>query len=259
MSDPTIFSIPRRRMAICAYNTDDTTLAARRDVGIINGAEGGMARETEEYRATDLSGGACLEYVADSNTTASTGTLTVEMMSHVAANIALMLSGGVTAIPTGPADEETCATVVDNDVVKTASLPDPETVIITDSEGTPATLVEGTDYEWVAKNAGMIRFLSVDTYTQPFLINYTMVDQKRVDPMVDLNAFFDIAFAGGNERNSCGGESERFYRCRVSDEQTRRLHESAETKTPVALTVTFTLDRDPAREYRFADFGVTES
>lgn len=259
MADPTVFSLPRRRMAIADYSLVDTTLLTRRDVGIINGAEGGMARETDEYLATDLSTGVCTEYVADSKTNAGQGSLTIEMMSSVAANLGLMLSSDVTTVASAAATQETTATLVDDDVIQTNFMPDPSTVVIADSAGTPATLVLGTDYEFVAQKAGLIRILGVTGFTQPFTIDYTKIDQKTIDPMSNLDAFFDIVFAGGNERNSCGGEFERFYRCRISDEQTRRLHEAAETKTPVSMSVTFTIDRDPARSYRFGTFGVTEA
>lgn len=43
---------------------------------------------------------------------------------------------------------------------------------IVDSAGSPATLVNGTDYE-VDNQAGVIKFISVGSYTQPFKLNGT--------------------------------------------------------------------------------------
>lgn len=259
MADPTVFHLPRKRMAIGPYTASDTVLIARRDAGILNGVEVGMSRETDEYLATDLSGGECREYVADSKVTAGTGTLTVDMMSSDAENLGLVYSSSVTTVATAAADEETCATLAVGQTVQTNFLPDPSTIVVTDSDGTPATLVLDTDYEFASKKSGMIRILDLASYTQPFKINYTKIDQKTVDPMSSLDDYYDIVFSGGNERNSCGGEFDRFYRCRISDEQSKRLHEAAEQKTPVSMSVTFTIDRDPARSYRFGTSGVTES
>ena len=115
MADPTVFSIPRRRMAIGTYSSSDATRITLRDVGIINGAEASFERENTEYRAVDLSGGACREYVADSNNVAPFGTLTVELMSNVAANLGLLLSSAVTTVANESASEETTATNVADD------------------------------------------------------------------------------------------------------------------------------------------------
>lgn len=259
MADPTTFSIPRRRMAIGAYSASDTALIKLRDVGVINSAEASFERETNEYRAVDLSAGECREYVADSNNTAGGGTLAVEMMSTVAANLGVMLSSAVTTVASGAATQETMPTMAVGDVVQLNNIPDAATVVVKDSAGTPATLVAGTDYEFVAKKGGMIRILDLGAYTQPFTVDYDKLASKTVSPMSDLEEYYYIVLSGGNERNSCGGEVERFYRARVSDAQTKRLHEAADVKVPTAMSVTFSIDRDPARSYQFGRFDVTES
>jgi len=259
MADPTTFSIPRRRMGIGTYTTSDSALIKLRDVGIINSAEVTFNRETNAYRAVDLSGGECREYVADTNNTAGDGQLAVEMMSTVAANLGVMLSSAVTTVATAAADQETMPTMAVGDVVQTNYIPDSSTIVVKDDAGTPATLVLGTDYEFVSKKAGLIRILSLGAYTQPFTIDYTKLDSKTVSPMSDLDDYYYIVLAGGNERNSCGGEIERFYRARISDAQTKALHQAADVKTPQPMTVTFTIDRDPARSYAFGQFAVTEA
>lgn len=51
-------------------------------------------------------------------------------------------------------------------------------VTVTDSAGTPATLVEGTHYRVHAAQGG-IEFLSVTGFTQPFLVDYAYGAAKR--------------------------------------------------------------------------------
>lgn len=46
-------------------------------------------------------------------------------------------------------------------------------IVLTDSAGSPATLVLGTDYEVYDAAAGLIKILSVGSYTQPFKIAAT--------------------------------------------------------------------------------------
>ena len=259
MPDPTVFYIPRRRFLIAPYVALDDPLPIYRDVGVINSGEVTFNRENNEYRAVDLSSGECREYVADANTTADVASLTVEMMSNVAANLGVMLSSAVTTIPTGAATTENCGTVAVGDVVRTNFIPDPSTLVVTDSDASPATLVEGTDYEFISRKSGAIRFLNLGSYTQPFKLDYTILDSKSIKPMSSLSDRYLIELTGGNERNSCGGEYERFYRARISDEQTKALHVAADTKIAVPMPVTFTLNRDPGRNYEFAEFTLTEA
>lgn len=259
MADPTVFSIPRRRLSVGDYGTSDATLVLLRDVGVIDSAEITSNIEANEYLATDVSGDTCREYVADANNQASTLTITIGLMSNVAANLGLMFQSDVTTTATGAATTETMPTMAVNDVVQTNFIPDASTIVIKDSDGTPATLTLDTDYEFVAKNGSMIRILSLGSYTQPFTIDYTREDQKSVQPMSSLNDYFRLAFSGGNERNSCNGEHEVFYRCRISEGQTKALHQAATQKVAAPVSVTLTADRDPARSYEFGKWAVIEA
>jgi len=105
-----------------------------------------------------------------------------------------------------------------------------------------------------------VRFLaSVTGFTQPITYSGTEVAQKTVDPMSSLSDYYHIILAGSNERDSCSGEKEVFYRARVSETQTKRLHEPADTKVAVSIPVTFNIDRDAARSYSFGEFKRAES
>lgn len=259
MPDPTVFYIPRRRLMIADYVASDNPLPVYRDVGVIDNATVTLTRENNEYRSVDLSGGACREYVADANTTADVGNVVINMMSNVAANLGVMLSSAVAVVAAGAATPETCSTVAVGDVIAPSALPDPASILLKDSDAAPATLVLGTDYEFVAQNTGVMRILDLASYVQPLVIEYDQIDSKTIDPMSSLSDRYILYFAGDNQRNSCRGEFERFYRARISEDQTREIHAAADSRTALQIPVTFTLDRDAGRDYSFGTFGVTEA
>jgi hypothetical protein len=244
-------------MAIGTYAASDATLIKLRDVGIIDSAEVEFPREIAEYLATDVSGVECREYIANTNTVANSGKLTVALMSGVAANLGIILASALTAVTAAAATEQTFPTMAVGDVVAVNDLPDTTSgIVITDSNATPATLVAGTDWEYVAKGGGMVRILNIAAFTQPFKANYTKKAATRISPMSDTDDLFRIVLAGSNEKNSCGGEREIFYKARISEAQTMKLHDPAATRDPQPIQVVFTLDRDPARAYQFGLFDV---
>lgn len=123
-----------------------------------------------------------LEHIDKSNAIASTdlsvdymvkgsGKLTID--SALARVFALMLFGSETAIAGGSfsatAFEKALAVVGD-------TLPAPggkknlTSIVVTDSNGTPATLTLGTHYEIVSAAAALIKFLNLGSFTQPFKI-----------------------------------------------------------------------------------------
>lgn len=259
MSDPTVFYIPRRRLMIADYVATDNPLPVYRDVGVIDDATVTFTRENNEYRSVDLSAGVCREYVADANTTADVGSVVVNLMSNVADNLGLMLSSAVTTVASGAATPETCSTVAVGSVIAPSALPDPASIVLKDSDAGPSTLVLGTDYEFVAQKAGAMRILDLGSYVQPLVIEYDKIDSKTISPMSSLSDRFILFFAGGNERNSCGGEFERFTRARISEDQAREIHAAAATRTALPIPVTFTLDRDSGRNYEFGEFALTEA
>lgn len=255
MPDPTVFSIPRRRMALGPYVGAGVERPPLRDVGIINSGEVVFNREVNDYRSVSVSGGQCREYVADSNEDVPDGTLTVEMMSSAAANLGVMLSSDVAVVPVEPVVDEPFATAVNDDVFQLSAIPDPETFVLTDSDAGPATLVEGVDWEWVSDASGMLRILDIGSYVQPFLASYTPAAAESINPMTKLDSRYRVVLSGANQRNSCKGEFEDFYRARISEAQTKRLHEAADVKEAQPMTVVFTVDRDPARNYEFSNFS----
>lgn len=103
------------------------------------------------------------------------GTGKMVVAQHTADLLKLHLFGTKTAIAGGTITAEAFPSgIVDDDIV---DLPNGRVKLsaftsIVDSTGSPATLVNGTDYE-IDEDAGVVKFLDVSGFTQPFKINGT--------------------------------------------------------------------------------------
>jgi len=71
-------------------------------------------------------------------------------------------------------------------------------IVITDSNGSPATLTLGTDYEIYDANAGLIKILNVGSYTQPFKIAATEAAGTSVGFMTQRVYEKSLIFSGLN-------------------------------------------------------------
>lgn len=99
------------------------------------------------------------------------------------ANLALALYGTANTVAAGSATAETFPTVAVNDIIKLAHI-GVSSVVITDSAGTPATLVEGTDYEIESAPGGLVKILNLGAYTQPFKAAYSYAGANNVPMFV---------------------------------------------------------------------------
>ena len=100
------------------------------------------------------------------------------------------LYGNNVSVAAGSVTAETLPdALVAGDEVRLAN-PAVSAVVITDSTGTPLTLVEGTDYT-VDANFGKVTILNVGTYVQPFKAAYSY--GKRTDTGILTSAQPDIA------------------------------------------------------------------
>ena len=87
-------------------------------------------------------------------------------------NVKIGLLGKNVTTAGGAITAEAFPTVAVKDVVK-LKYPNATSIVITDSAGSPATLVLGTDYKVLDPKAGLIEILSLGAYTQPFKAAYT--------------------------------------------------------------------------------------
>lgn len=105
--------------------------------------------------------------------TAKSATLNITLDEFLVENLALALHSTPVAIASGSVSDEALPSgLVAGDEVQldkrfTSSL------VLTDSAATPATLVEGTDYEIVSAAGGIIKILDPIGLTQPFEAAYS--------------------------------------------------------------------------------------
>ncbi|MBS0212309.1 MAG: hypothetical protein JSR26_03895 [Proteobacteria bacterium] len=87
-------------------------------------------------------------------------------------NLAMALYGAASAVVAGTVTGEALPTVVAGDIVKLAHV-GTSALVVTDSAGTPATLVAGTDYSIESAAGGLVKFLNLGSYVQPFNAAYS--------------------------------------------------------------------------------------
>lgn len=112
-------------------------------------------------------------------------------------NLALAIRGAVQSTAGGTVTGESLgAALVAGDEVYLAN-PGVSDLVITDSAGTPATLVLDTDYT-VDLNFGRVTILDVGSYTQPFLAAYTYAARKAVGFFTTAQKNYALRYEGVN-------------------------------------------------------------
>lgn len=118
--------------------------------------------------------------------TSKTASLSITLDEWTAKNLALSLYGTDAVIAGSTVTAETFPdSLAVGDIVRLQQQ-DVSSVVIKDSNGTPATLVAGTDYEIVSAKHGTIKILSLGAYTQPFKSDYSYAGGTNI-------ALFDTA------------------------------------------------------------------
>lgn len=125
---------------------------------------------------------------------------TVDMTWHQfdTANLAILLQGTEVVTVAGTVTGESLGTaLVVGDVVYLEN-PGASDIVITDSTGTPETLVAGTDYVVEDAAFGRIRILSVGTFTQPFLAAYSYSARKAAGMFTSGQKEYALRYEGVN-------------------------------------------------------------
>lgn len=99
------------------------------------------------------------------------GTMTVEDL-HKEIIAPALLAKKVTTAGGSITNETHGSALVVGSVVKLKN-PNASSIVVTDSAGSPATLVNNTDYKILDAKHGLIEILSLGSYTQPFKFAYT--------------------------------------------------------------------------------------
>jgi hypothetical protein len=141
-------------------------------------------------------------------------TLTLDITIHKldADNVAKFTRGSVTQTAAGTATAEALEDeLVVGDYVYLDN-PGVSDVVITDSAGTPATLVEGTDYSVEDANFGRIKILNVGTYVQPFKAAYSYTACRSVGLLKAAQKNYALRYEGIDLANNDAAVMVDFYK-----------------------------------------------
>lgn len=129
-------------------------------------------------------------------------TITMELEDWTSANLNYLMFGTSGSI-TGAAvtNELTTTGITANQYVATR-YPFISAVTITDSAGTPATVALTTNYVITDATAGLIKFVNVGSFVQPFKINYTYATMESVAMFRAAAVERYLKFSGLNTANA---------------------------------------------------------
>lgn len=132
-------------------------------------------------------------------------TATVNMTLEVfkKENLAIMLYGATQTLPTTAVTNESLGTgIVVDDILTIKKYPTSASgFTIVDSAGSPATLVNGNDYQVLSYDSGLVKFLNVTGFTQPLKANYTPVARTVVTAFKAPSKERFLRFSGLNTAN----------------------------------------------------------
>lgn len=166
----------------------------------------------EEQKAKESDTG--LDGTIAQMTTGYEPTFEFEMQEWSKENMAFSMWSNVTTITSGSVtDEVQPLGLVADDVIKT-DFPKISAVVITDSAGSPATLVANTDYIVTDSENGIITLLNVTGFTQPFHIAYSYGTSYQIPFGTAPDREHQIIFAGLNKADQLSGFGFEIYRCK---------------------------------------------
>lgn len=132
---------------------------------------------------------------------------------------------------------------------------DVSSVVITDSNATPATLVLGTDYSEESLPGGLIRIISLGAYTQPFKAAYSYAASVTV-PM--FNAAQPERFILLDGINTVTGERARVSLFRAVFDPASQLDLITDSLSSLALSGSVLYDSVNAASANLGGFGRIE-
>lgn len=127
--------------------------------------------------------------------------VSLEMVQFSRDELALGLYGTSASVTGASVTAEAFPTLAALDYVHT-KYPGISSVVLKDSAGTPATLVENTDYKIDSAPHGRIQILALGAYTQPFKVDYAYATHGRVTAFTGAATRKGLIFDGINVAES---------------------------------------------------------
>jgi len=178
--------------------TNAGVLTTLMDVGNVNALKFALKTETTKIKES-RSGQRGLLISIDQGKEASVDFTATDWDLSV---LALALYGAKSTIASGTVTNEAFPTVAVGDIVALKK-PPATSVVLTDSAGSPTTLVEGTHYSFVGPaKAGMIKILSLSSLTQPIKAAYSNGAATNINMFTTAAPERWLRFIGINTANS---------------------------------------------------------
>jgi len=144
----------------------------------------------------------------------------------------------------GSITAEAFPTVAVKDIVK-LKYPNASSIVITDSAGSPATLVANTHYKVLDAKAGLIEILSLGSFTQPFKAAYTAAAVSVITAMEadDATEYYIYCALLNTEPSTDQAIGLEFYRAAIDPTALLALINEDQGSFDVKATIL----RDPVR------------
>lgn len=139
-------------------------------------------------------------------------------------NVALALFGADTTIAAGTVTAEALPAAVTLDDYVRLQYPKVSSVVVNDSAGTPATLVEGVDYEIESADHGTLHFIGdLAAYTAPFTVDYAYAGGVNINMFTQPQPELWIRFEGLNVANGSAPVLVELYKVQVDPASALKL------------------------------------
>lgn len=144
----------------------------------------------------------------------NSATIAADLEEFTPENLARVLRGAPVAIAGGSVTDEALPVgLVAGDYVALANV-NVSAVVVKDSAGAPATLVEGTDYVVNAKH-GSLQILNVGAHVQPFKVDYTNGPATSTPMFTKPMKTYALRFEGLNTADDDAPVLVEFYKVQL--------------------------------------------
>lgn len=178
-------------------------------------------------------------------------TIKLEMQEFAPRELAMGLYGTADAVSGSSITDEAMPTMENGEYYHT-KYPKISSVSITDSAGSPATLVLNTDYSIDDANYGRIKILDITGLTQPFLVDYTYGAITNIQPFSITSVIKSVRFDGVS---TADGSKVRVLLPRVSFSPTSLFDFLGDEVATLSLEGKLLLAETPANDPILGTFG----
>ncbi|MCO1336719.1 hypothetical protein MO867_20540 [Microbulbifer sp. OS29] len=208
------------------------------DVGLLNIT----ANVSSENRQESYSGQRLTSATLNTGTEVS---FSLTLYHATASNLAMGLYGTERTVTSSTVTDEAIPEVEAGDSV-ILDRGNISSLVITDSNGTPATLVDGTNYQVTSSPGGVLEFLDVTSFTQPFNADYSHGASTDITMFTESPPVRYLMLDGVNTVDGSGERVRgRLYKCKFNPVSQLDLINSSFGELALTGTALFDALSDP--------------